>query len=72
MANKLTSLGELALELKINKSQLLYYHKLGLINPIETVGRMNLFDRQETIGVIKKIQKLQSASKSLSEIMDLL
>ena len=50
----LTSLSELAKELKINKSSLQYWKKLGIITPEQTVGRIDLYDKEKTLEIIKK------------------
>ncbi len=70
MKQQQISLGELALELKLNKSRLAYYFSIGLIFPITKVGRMNVFSYQETIKNIKKIEKLQAEGKTLKEIKE--
>lgn len=69
---KHVSLGELSLELGVNKSKLAYFFSFGLIKPITKVGRMNVFDSQETKKVIKKIDELKLKGKSLNEIKSLL
>lgn len=56
---KYTSLGELSLELGINKSKLAYYYTMGLIEPVTIVGRMNIFDHKETVKKVKNIEKLK-------------
>jgi len=68
MNKKHASLGELALDLKINKSKLAYYFSLGLIKPVETVGRMNIFDTKDTLRAINDIKKLKKTGKKLKEI----
>ena len=62
---KLVSLGDLAKELKVNKSKLAFYVKLGLLVPVETTGRMNIFDHADAMKQVKKINDLQK-SKSMS------
>jgi len=66
------SLGDLALELGIKRSQLLYYKTRGLLIPISTISKTNLFDKVETIKAINKIQKLKEQNKTLAEIKELL
>jgi len=68
MKSKQTSLAELSSELGINKSKLAYYFSLGLIKPITTIGKMNIFDREITLKIIKNIGKLQKEGKDLKEI----
>jgi len=65
---KHVSLGELALKLRINKSKLAYYFSLGLLKPISKVGRMNIFDADETIRVINNIKAQKKAGKRLKDI----
>lgn len=65
------SLAELATKLKINKSQLAYYFSLGLIKPVLTAGRMNLFDEEKTIRIIQDIKYLKKKGKKLKEIKTL-
>ena len=62
------SLGELALKLGINKSKLAYYFSLGLLKPIDKVGKMNIFDEEETLKVIKNIKEMKKKGKKLSEM----
>lgn len=64
------SLGELAIRLGINKSRLAYYFSIGLIKPISKVGKMNVFDEAKTISIIKKIDELKKAGKTLKNIKD--
>ena len=65
---KNTSLGELALKLKINKSKLAYYFSLGLLKPVDKIGKMNIFDMEATLAAIKNIQALKKAGKKLRDI----
>lgn len=69
---KMVSLGELAIELKINKSKLSYYYTIGLINPIETIGKMNLFNKEKTLLLIEKVNDLRKSGKTISEIKKIL
>lgn len=66
------SLGELARELGINKSKLLYYAKIGVIVPVTKAGRMYIFEREDVIKRLKVIENMQQSKKglSLSEIAD--
>ena len=65
---KHASLGELAIKLGINKSKLAYYFSVGLLKPVTKVGRMNIFDADETLKAIKNIEKLKSKGKKLKDI----
>lgn len=64
------SLGELAINLGINKSKLAYYFSLGLLKPVSSIGRMNIFDSAETMKTIKKIDTLKKAGQKLESIKD--
>lgn len=63
------SLGELAIKLGVNKSKLAYYFTIGLLKPIAKVGRMNIFDAEETIKIILNIKKAKKAGKKLAEML---
>jgi DNA-binding transcriptional MerR regulator len=65
---KHASLGEIAIKLGINKSQLAYYYRLGLIKPIVKVGRMNIFDADETLKILKNIKTFKKEGKTLEEM----
>lgn len=65
---KQASLGELAIELGINKSKLAYYFSLGLLKPIAKVGKMNVFDYEKTLKAVKLIGDEIKAGKMLKEI----
>lgn len=65
---KHVSLGELAIKLGINKSKLAYYFSMGLLKPVAKVGRMNIFDLDETLETIKNIKVLKRSGKKLKEI----
>jgi len=62
------SLGELAIELGINKSKLAYYFSMGLLSPVSKVGKMNVFDADKTMKIIKKIEAQKKSGKTLEEI----
>ena len=64
----LISLGELAKELKINKSTLAYYSQLGVIIPITTIGRMQLFNKNKILKRLKEVKAEQKKGKTLKEI----
>jgi len=65
--NKQVSLGELAIELGINKSRLAYYFSIGLIKPTSKVGKMNIFDSLKTLQAIKDIDEAKKNGKKLRE-----
>lgn len=65
---KHASLGEIAIKLSINKSKLAYYFSMGLIKPIAKVGKMNVFDLDKTIKIIKKIGDMKKTGKTLEYI----
>ena len=67
---KHASLGELAIKLGVNKSKLAYYFQLGLIKPIAKVGRMNIFDADETLKTLKDIKILKKEGKTLEEMQN--
>jgi len=66
---KQVSLSELSLELGVNKSKLMYYAKLGLLKPIDIVGRMQIFDYQEAKKALRMILRNQVGGKKLKEII---
>ncbi len=54
----LTTLSELAIELKMNKSKLNYYAYLDVIKPIKRLyrGKVGLYNRKEVIAMVKRIR----------------
>lgn len=66
---KQISLSELSLELGVNKSKLAYYYNLGLIKPVDTVGRMQIFDYVKTKKDVQNIEKMKKEGKSLREMV---
>ena len=65
---KQSSLSQLSVKLGINKSKLSYYFSLGLLKPIDNIGRMNIFDAGETLKVIKSIEMLKKKGLTLKDI----
>ena len=59
----LASLSEIARAIGVNKSKLSYYVTLGLIKPIETVGRMMIFDKWDTIDKLATIAIKRNSEK---------
>jgi len=68
MEKKLVSLNELAVKLNVNKSTLHFYHRSGLITPMETCGKMFIFDEQATVKRLKEINKYKESGLTLKEI----
>jgi DNA-binding transcriptional MerR regulator len=68
---KLISLGDLSREKKYSKSKLTYYASMGLIVPIEVVGKMQIYDKDETEGRLKEIEKYRKQSLSLRQIKEI-
>ncbi len=66
------SLGDLAIELGINKSMLNYYCNQGLLNPEYLVGKMKVFKRSEALKDIKKIIAFKKEGKKIKDILEIL
>jgi DNA-binding transcriptional MerR regulator len=66
---RLMSLGDLAKELKINKSKLHYYVQLGLIEPKSVVGKTMIFSYNKAIKCLEYITKEKKSGKQLKEII---
>jgi len=62
------SLGELAIEMGINKSKLSWYYLKELITPDFVVGKMFLFEKPKVKLRIKKIQQLKKGGLKLNDI----
>jgi DNA-binding transcriptional MerR regulator len=62
------SLSELAKITGMNKSHLAYYHKINLISPLMTVGKMHVFDAKKAIARIKEVKQYQKKGYKLKEI----
>ena len=54
--DEITTLSELALDLKVNKSKLNYYKEVGLLIPIKEVGKTFIFDKKTITKRIKLIE----------------
>jgi len=66
---KLTSVGVLANKLNMQKSKLAYYDILGLISPMyKTTSQVKLYDEDETIKTITKINKYKEEGFTLQQI----
>ena len=65
---EITTLSELALDLRINKTKLNYYAWLGLIVPIKEIGKTLIFDKEETIKKIELIKNEKNKGLTLKEI----
>ena len=64
------SLNELARALRINKSQLHYWSKRGLIEPDQVVGKMFIFPEEETKELVKTIVRMRKQGHSIDLIKD--
>jgi len=63
--------GQLALKAGVLPSTIRYYTREGLLKVVEkTPTGYQLFDEEESLKIIKEIQKLQSKRMTLSEIKD--
>ena len=67
-----TSLAEMAKDLGVNKSKLIYYQSIRLLKPIRVEGKMGIFDKKSSSAIIKKIEVEKKKGKKLKEIKDLL
>lgn len=67
---KLSSLNELAQELMINKSTLNYYVMMNVIEPVDVVGKMQLFDKEKTIKRINWLREEMKKGKTIKEILN--
>ena len=65
---KTISLAEAAIELKTNKSKLAFYYRSGLFEPVDTISRVNVFDRSHVITRFALITKLKKSGQSLKQI----
>ena len=76
MKNKMVqdaiSLNELTRIVKVNKSTLIYYNKLGLISPEAVVSRMYIFNKDKTLKRLSEIKKMAAEGKELEEIFNIL
>lgn len=55
----LVSLGDLAKDLNINKSQLAYYAKIGILVPVTEYGKMRLYDHRQCLIALKHVKEAQ-------------
>ncbi len=56
----------------LQKSTLHYWAKLGLIEPMGTIGGMDIFVKKEIVERIKKIRNLKEKGLKLEEIKKVL
>jgi DNA-binding transcriptional MerR regulator len=56
---QLVSLGDLAKRLNINKSQLSYYAKIGILIPVSEYGKMRLYDHKRAVMSLKTVEEAQ-------------
>ncbi len=68
----LVTLGELSMEMGVNKSKLNYYTHSGLLKPVRIAGKTMLFDRKSVTRDIKNIEKHKKNGKKLKEIKTIL
>lgn len=66
--DNITTLSELALDLRINKTKLNYYAWLGLIIPVKEIGKTQIFDKEETTKRIELIKAEKNKGLTLKEI----
>jgi len=67
---EITTLSELALDLRINKTKLNYYAWLGLIVPVKTFGKTLIFDKEDVIKKIELIRTEKNKGLTLKEIAE--
>jgi len=72
MVQDAISLNELTRIVKVNKSTLIYYNKLGLISPDAVVGRMYIFGKEKTLKRLSEVKKMAAEGKELEEIFNIL
>jgi len=72
MVQDAISLNELTRIVKVNKSTLIYYNKLGLISPEAVVSRMYIFNKDKTLKRLSEIKKMAAEGKELEEIFKIL
>jgi len=68
MDKEFATLAELGLELNMPKSKLAYYRDCNLISPVQKLSSGGIYNRKETIKIIKGIEKLQSQGHSIQQI----
>ena len=72
MKKTLISLGNLALEVGVNKSKLAYYARMGLLKPMNTIGVTQIYNKKKTLHRLDKILKAKKEGKTLREIKKIL
>lgn len=68
--HNLVSLATLAMEFGLNKSRLIYYADKGLLKRVTTIGRMGVFDGEQSRTVLKEIVKLKKSGLTLKKIAE--
>ena len=68
---KLTSLRELSEKTGLPKSKLNYYVFMGLLDPIQKIGNMFVFNEKDAVEQIKLVSKMQKKGLSLEEMVEL-
>lgn len=68
--NKLTTLRNVAIQLRINKSQLHHYFRLGLLKPVGIKGKALLFEKDKLMDVLLYIKERQKEGITLKQLKD--
>ncbi len=70
LENGLLKIGEIARESGIKESTIRYYTEVGLVNVAETTeSGYRLYDKDETVRVLKTIREVNSSRLTLSQIV---
>ena len=65
----LLKIGEVSQEAQVPVSMVRYYTEMGLLKPMETTGSgYRLYDKEETLDIIKMIMVVKNRGPSLNEI----
>jgi DNA-binding transcriptional MerR regulator len=59
----LVSLVDLARKLNVNKSQLSYYAKIGILIPVVQYGKMRLYSHKRSLEALKTVKDAKSKSR---------
>ena len=70
LENGLLKIGEIARESGVRESTIRYYTEIGLINVAETTDSgYRLYDKDETVRMLKAIKEVKSNRLTLSQIV---